>query len=103
MDATANRLELNKVGMDYAPLWFQHTQDIFIYSSAILWSFAYIFYIRQAFRDQSYGMPIVSLLDPKSTDLSMYTNTNQVANDIPRTYQMRKCHLGSRIRPRSRA
>jgi paspaline synthase len=49
------------VDMPYAPLWFQHTQNGLVWASGILWSLAYAFYVRQAFRDRSYGMPILSL------------------------------------------
>lgn len=47
--------------MPYAPLWFQHTQNDLVLASGILWSVAYAFYVRQAFRDRSYGMPILAL------------------------------------------
>jgi len=62
----------NQVDMPYAPLWFQHTQNGLILASAILWSVAYAFYVRQAFRDRSYGMPILALWDSESTDVGMY-------------------------------
>lgn len=39
-------------------LW---VQDYLTIVMGLLWITAYILYIRQAYRDQSYGMPILSL------------------------------------------
>ena len=43
------------------PLWFLWTQDGLNLACCGLWSTAYILYIRQSFRDESYGMPLLAL------------------------------------------
>ena len=43
------------------PLHFLWVQDGLILTMGSLWSIAYILYIRESFRDKSYGMPIVAL------------------------------------------
>ncbi|KAI1815148.1 hypothetical protein GGS20DRAFT_584841 [Poronia punctata] len=43
------------------PLWFLWVQDGCILTSGTLWTIAYILYIKQATRDQSFGMPLIAL------------------------------------------
>ncbi|KAI0183630.1 hypothetical protein EV127DRAFT_376513 [Xylaria flabelliformis] len=43
------------------PLYFLWVQDGCIISTGILWTVAYILYIRQATRDKSYGMPLIAV------------------------------------------
>lgn len=45
------------------PLYYLQVQDTLILSSGILWTTTYILYVRQAYHDESYGMPILSLYD----------------------------------------
>lgn len=52
------------------PCRFIIIRNLLTLSSAILWSFTYILYVRQAFRDKSYGMPILALSDSRSTTRS---------------------------------
>jgi paspaline synthase len=44
-----------------APPYFLLVQDMCVGISALFWSIAYILYIKQSFRDLSYGMPLLSL------------------------------------------
>ncbi len=56
------------------PLWFLWTQDGLNLACDALWSTAYILYIRQSFRDESYGMSILSL--------SVYTSINSMPSHL---------------------
>ncbi len=42
-------------------LYFLLVQDSLILLTGSLWTIAYVLYIRQAYRDKSYGMPIIAL------------------------------------------
>lgn len=55
-------LPLNEIdGKNNPPLWFLWIQDGMNLACGVLWSTAYVLYIRQSFRDKSYGMPLLSL------------------------------------------
>jgi paspaline synthase len=43
------------------PLYFLWVQDAFTFVTGSLWTVAYVLYISQAYKDRSYGMPIVAL------------------------------------------
>ncbi|RYP61969.1 hypothetical protein DL770_009670 [Monosporascus sp. CRB-9-2] len=43
------------------PLYYLQVQDSLILLTSCLWTVAYVLYVRQAFRDKSYGMPLVCL------------------------------------------
>ncbi|TGO12759.1 hypothetical protein BTUL_0082g00030 [Botrytis tulipae] len=43
------------------PLYYLQIQDTLILSTGLFWTITYILYIRQAYRDESYGMPIIAL------------------------------------------
>ena len=43
------------------PLSYIWTQDILVALCGLSWSITYMLYIRVAYRDKSYGMPIVPL------------------------------------------
>lgn len=43
------------------PLYFLRVQDALILTTGILWTVAYILYIKQANHDKSYGMPLFAL------------------------------------------
>ncbi|KAK3317802.1 hypothetical protein B0T19DRAFT_297840 [Cercophora scortea] len=43
------------------PLYFLYVQDGAILLMGTLWTIAYVLYIKQGFKDKSYGMPIVAL------------------------------------------
>ncbi|KAI1149272.1 hypothetical protein F4825DRAFT_431093 [Nemania diffusa] len=60
------------------PLFFLQVQDGLILLSGVCWTIAYILYIRQAHRDKSYGMPIVTLCVPHFSYLPQ--NTDRCAN-----------------------
>lgn len=55
-------LPLNEIdGKNNPALWFLWIQDGMNLACGVLWSTAYVLYIRQSFRDKSYGMPLLSL------------------------------------------
>ncbi len=55
-------LPLNSIdSKNNPPLCFLWIHDGMNLTCGLLWSTAYIFYIKQAFRDKSYGMPILAL------------------------------------------
>lgn len=55
-------LPLNAIDtINQPPLHYLQVQDALILSTGLFWTIAYILYIRQAYRDESYGMPIVAL------------------------------------------
>ncbi|KAH8882057.1 hypothetical protein GQ53DRAFT_798935 [Thozetella sp. PMI_491] len=55
-------LPLNPVDQaNSPPLYFVWVQDGCILTAGVLWTTAYLLYIRQAFRDKSYGMPLAAL------------------------------------------
>ncbi|KAI1845194.1 hypothetical protein JX266_008741 [Neoarthrinium moseri] len=55
-------LPLNAVDqVNQPPLHFLWVQDACILSTGILWTIAYVLYIRQGFQDRSYGMPLFAL------------------------------------------
>ncbi|KAM0320764.1 hypothetical protein ACHAO8_000055 [Botrytis cinerea] len=55
-------LPLNAIDtINQPPLHYLQVQDTLILSTGLFWTIAYILYIRQAYRDESYGMPIVAL------------------------------------------
>ncbi|KAF6218895.1 hypothetical protein HO133_005438 [Letharia lupina] len=43
------------------PVYYLQVQDALILISSFLWTIAYALYVRQAFRDKSYGMPLLCL------------------------------------------
>lgn len=45
------------------PVYYLQVQDTLIMSVSILWTVAYILYVRQGFRDKSYGMPMFALYE----------------------------------------
>lgn len=46
------------------PVYYLQVQDALILISSLLWTVAYALYVRQAFRDKSYGMPLLCLYRP---------------------------------------
>lgn len=55
-------LPLNDVdGKNHPSLSFLWIQDGLTLACGVLWTTAYVLYIRQSFRDKSYGMPILAL------------------------------------------
>lgn len=46
------------------PEYYLWVQDGLTLASGILWTVAYALYIRQSFKDHSYGMPILALYAP---------------------------------------
>lgn len=55
-------LPLNPIDrVNQPPLYFLQIQDALILLTSMFWTVAYVLYVRQAFRDKSYGMPIVCL------------------------------------------
>ena len=55
-------LPLNPVDrLNQPPAYYLTVQDGLILVSSALWTVAYVLYIRQAFRDKSYGMPLLCL------------------------------------------
>lgn len=68
-------LPLNNIDAKNRPsLWFLWTQDGMNLACGALWSTAYILYIRQSFRDESYGMSTLSL--------SVYTSINSMLSHL---------------------
>ncbi|KEY71947.1 hypothetical protein S7711_07096 [Stachybotrys chartarum IBT 7711] len=43
------------------PLWFLQVQDAMTVTFTLSWTTAYILYVRQAFKDKSYGVPLLTL------------------------------------------
>lgn len=43
------------------PLWFLQVQDAMTITFTLSWTTAYILYVRQAFKDKSYGVPLLTL------------------------------------------
>lgn len=43
------------------PVYYLQVQDSLILSVSIFWTIAYILYVRQGYRDKSYGMPLFAL------------------------------------------
>lgn len=55
-------LPLNTIDtINQPPLYYLQAQDTLILSTGFFWTITYILYIRQAYRDESYGMPIIAL------------------------------------------
>lgn len=55
-------LPLNPVDrVNKPPAYYLQVQDALILISSVLWTVAYCLYVRQAFRDKSYGMPLLCL------------------------------------------
>ena len=55
-------LPLNPIDtLNSPPETYLWVQDGLTLASGGLWTIAYILYIRQAFQDESYGMPMLSL------------------------------------------
>lgn len=58
-------LPLNPIDkVNQPPVSYLQVQDGLILCSGLCWTTAYILYIRQAYRDKSYGMPLVCLYVP---------------------------------------
>lgn len=43
------------------PVYYLQVQDSLILSVSIFWTIAYVLYVRQGYRDKSYGMPLFAL------------------------------------------
>lgn len=43
------------------PVYYLQVQDALILSVSIFWTIAYVLYVRQGYRDKSYGMPLFAL------------------------------------------
>jgi paspaline synthase len=55
-------LPLNAVDrVNRPPVFYLTVQDGLILTSSFLWTISYLLYVRQAFRDRNYGMPLVPL------------------------------------------
>lgn len=55
-------LPLNPIDtLNQPPVYYLQVQDALILVSSWMWTISYILYVRQAFRDKSYGMPLVCL------------------------------------------
>lgn len=84
-------LPLNDIdAQNNPPLWFLWIQDGMNLACGALWSTAYVLYIRQSFRDKSYGMPLLSLsVEPTLGCPSPPSNI---------CMQLRKYRLGNHLR-----
>ncbi|KAJ8070664.1 hypothetical protein OCU04_001035 [Sclerotinia nivalis] len=55
-------LPLNHIdAVNQPPIYFLQVQDALILTTGILWTVAYVLYIKQANQDESYGMPLIAL------------------------------------------
>ena len=55
-------LPLNAIDrVNRPPVYYLTVQDGLILLSSVLWTVAYVLYVRQGFIDRSYGMPLVPL------------------------------------------
>ena len=52
--------------LNQPPLYYLQVQDGLILLVSTFWTVAYVLYVRQAFRDKSYGMPLLCLYDHPS-------------------------------------
>jgi paspaline synthase len=55
-------LPLNEIDLvNQPPLHYLQVQDALLLLTVIPWSIAYVLYIKQAYLDKSYGMPLFAL------------------------------------------
>lgn len=47
--------------LNQPPVYYLTVQDSLILSVSAFWTVAYVLYVRQGFRDKSYGMPLFAL------------------------------------------
>lgn len=72
--------QVNRPSIDYLQV-----QDGLIALGGLLWTIAYCLYVRQAFRDRSYGMPLLSLYVQSYLAAQSSRNINNIGKDCSRS------------------
>ncbi|KAI7779187.1 Terpene cyclase atmB [Diaporthe eres] len=69
------------------PVYYLQVQDSLILSVSIFWTIAYVLYVRQGYRDKSYGMPLFALAGNIAWEflfgVAMPTSVAQVVCFVP--------------------